>query len=114
MVDLKMLYIFVLGIFLTLLYYLEDIIEKQEYKEKSLWSISFLAFIKALLGGILIVLFFYTLEELDIEFTIYTINIKLDMWGNLLIAGTFSLYGSDMFKQLKRRAELFTKKKESI
>lgn len=114
MIDLKMLYIFGLGMFLTLLYYLEDIIETEEYNEKSLSYISFLAFIKALLGGILIVLFFYTLEELNIEFTIYTINIKLDMWGNLLIAGTLSLYGSDMFKQLKRRAELFANKKETV
>lgn len=109
MIDLKMMYIFALGMFLTLLYYLEDIIEKQEYKEKSLWSISFLAFIKALLGGILIILFFYTLEELNIEFTIFNINIKLDIWGNLLIAGTLSLFGSDMFKLLKKRAEIIAK-----
>lgn len=110
MIDLKMMYIFALGMFLTLLYYLEDIIEKQEYKEKSFLAISFLAFIKALLGGILIILFFYTLEELNIEFTIFTINIKLDIWGNLLIAGTLSLFGSDMFKLLKRRAELLANK----
>ncbi len=109
MIDLKMMYIFALGMFLTLLYYLEDIIEKQEYKEKSLWSISFLAFIKALLGGILIILFFYTLEEFNIEFTIFNINIKLDIWGNLLIAGTLSLFGSDMFKLLKKRAEIIAK-----
>jgi prolipoprotein diacylglyceryltransferase len=110
MVDFKMLYIFSLGMVLTLLYYLEDIIEKQEYKEKSLGSISFLAFIKSLLGGILIILFFYTLEELKLEFVLFSMHFKLDIWGNLLIAGTLSLFGSDMFKILKRRAEIVTEK----
>ncbi len=110
MKELQMLYIFILGMFLTLLYYIEDIIEKQEYKEKSLLIISMLAFVKALLGGILIVLIFYTLQELKLEFQIFTTTIKLDIWGNLLIAGTLSLYGSDMFKVIKKRVEAFTDK----
>lgn len=105
MIDFKMLYIFALGVFLTLLYYLEDIIEKQEYKEKSLWSITFLAFIKSLLGGILIILFFYTLEELNLEFVLFGMNFKLNIWSNLLVAGTLSLFGSDMFKLIKRRVD---------
>jgi hypothetical protein len=105
MIDFKMSYIFALGIFLTLLCYMEEIIEKQEYKEKSLLIITMIASIKALLGGIMIVLIFYTLQELKIEFTIFTTVIKFDIWGNLLIAATLSLFGSDMFKIIKKRVE---------
>ena len=67
MIDLKMIYIFLLGLFLSLLYYIEEIIEEQEYKEKSLVVIGMLALIKAILGGILIVLIFYSLQDLKIS-----------------------------------------------
>ena len=40
MIDLKMLYILILGIFLSVLYYAEELIEEQTYKEKSLWAVS--------------------------------------------------------------------------
>lgn len=111
MIDLKMIYIFSLGMFLTLLYYLEEMIEKQEYKTRGWLTISFLSLVKSLLGGILIVLIFYTLEDLKIEFTLFEVKFKLQTWANLLIAGTISLFGSDMFKMIKHRVETIANKR---
>lgn len=110
MIDLKMLYIFLLGLFLSLLYYVEEIIEEQEYKEKSLIAIGMLALIKAILGGILIVLIFYTLQDLKLSFELFGKEIVLGLWANLFIAGTISVFGSDLFKIIKKRAELFVNK----
>ena len=104
MPDFKMIYIFILGIFLSLLYYIEEMIEEQEYKEKSLRMIGLLALIKSLIGGILIVLIFYMLQELQITFTAFNVEIKFGLWSNLFIAGTLSVFGSDLFKILKKRA----------
>lgn len=110
MVDLKMLYILVLGIFLSVLYYAEELIEEQTYKEKSLWVIGLLLSIKGLLGGILIVLTFYTLQELNLSFTVFDKEIILGLWGNLIVAGTVSIFGSDFFRIIKRRAEVLANK----
>lgn len=110
MIDLKMLYILILGIFLSVLYYAEELIEEQTYKEKSLWVIGLLLSIKGLLGGILIVLTFYTLQELNLSFTIFNKEIILGLWGNLIVAGTVSIFGSDFFRIIKRRAEVLANK----
>lgn len=110
MIDLKMLYILILGIFLSVLYYAEEIIEEQTYKEKSLWVLGLLLSIKGLLGGILIVLTFYTLQELNLSFTIFNKEIILGLWGNLIVAGTISIFGSDFFRIIKRRAEVLANK----
>lgn len=110
MIDLKMIYILILGIFLSVLYYAEELIEEQTYKEKSLWVIGLLLAIKGLLGGILIVLTFYTLQELNLSFTIFSKEITLGLWGNLIIAGTISIFGSDFFRIIKRRAETLSNK----
>lgn len=105
MIDLKTLYIFILGVVLTLLYYVEEIIEEQEYKQKAIPMIVALAFIKSILGGVLIVLIYYTLQELKIEFVVFDIAIKFGDYTNLFIAGAFSLFGSDMFKMFKNKLE---------
>lgn len=110
MIDFKMLYIFLLGLFLSLLYYVEEIIEEQEYKEKSLMVIGVLALVKAILGGILIVLIFYTLQDLKLSFELFGKEIILGLWSNLFIAGTISVFGSDLFKIIKKRVELFVNK----
>jgi len=107
MTDLKMIYIFVLGIFLSLLYYIEEMIEEQEYKEKKILAILSLATVKSLLGGILIVLIFYMLQEIKISFTLFGSEIKFGLWSNLFIAGTLSVFGSDLFKLVKKRASLY-------
>lgn len=110
MIYLKLIYIFLLGFVLSLLYYIESIIEKKEYTEKSLLIISMLAFVKSFIGGILIVLLFYALQELNLQFTIFGQLIKFNFWTNLLIAGTLSLFGSDMFKMIKKRVEVLANK----
>lgn len=110
MIDFKMLYILILGIFLSVLYYAEELIEEQTYKEKSLLVIGLLLSIKGLLGGILIVLMFYTLQELKLSFVIFDKEIVFGLWGNLIIAGTISIFGSDFFRIIKRRTEFFTNK----
>lgn len=110
MLDLKMLYIFFLGLFLSLLYYIEEVIEEQEYKEKHWAIIGALALIKALLGGLLIVMIFYTLQDLKLSFTVFGKEIILGLWANLFIAGTASVFGSDLFKMIKKRVELYANK----
>lgn len=105
MVDFKMWYILMLGVFLSVLYYAEELIEEQTYKEKSGWYIFLLLLIKGLLGGILIILTFYTLQELQLSFSLFGKEITLGLWANLFIAGTISVFGSDMFKIVKKRAE---------
>ena len=47
MIDKIMYYIFFLGAILTFFYYIEEAIENQEYKEKSLLMMAFLAFVKS-------------------------------------------------------------------
>lgn len=110
MIDLKMVYIFLLGLFLSLLYYVEEVIEEQEYKEKSLFVICMLAFVKALLGGMLIVMIFYTLQDLKLSFELFGKEIIFGLWANLFIAGTISVFGSDMFKMVKKRLEMYVNK----
>lgn len=110
MVDLKMVYIFLLGLFLSLLYYAEEIIEEQTYKEKSFLLIGLLLLVKGLLGGILIILMFYTLQELKLSFTIFDKVIELGLYTNLFIAGTISVFGSDIIKIAKKRAEILANK----
>jgi len=109
-IDLKMLYILTLGIFLSVLYYAEELIEGQAYKEKSLWIIGLLLSIKGALGGIIIILSFYALEELNLTFTIFDKTITLNMWANLFIAGTISIFGSDFLRIIKKRAEILASK----
>jgi len=113
MIDLKMIYIFLLGLFLSLLYYIEEIIEEQEYKEKSLVVIGMLALIKAILGGILIVLIFYSLQDLKISFSLFGKEITLGLWANLFIAGTASVFGSDVFKIIKKKVDLYASKESN-
>lgn len=110
MIDLKMMYIFLLGLFLSLLYYIEEIIEEQEYKEKSLIIITMLALVKAILGGILIVLIFYSLQDLKLSFSLFGKEVVLGLWANLFIAGTISVFGSDVFKIIKKKVELCANK----
>ena len=112
MIDPKIYYIFALGAILTLFYYIEEAIEKQEYKEKSFSVIALLALAKSIIGGILIVIIFYTLQELNLEFKIFDTSIKPGLWGNLFIAGTFSLFGSDLFKIIKNKTENIVSKGE--
>ena len=105
-----MLYILLLGILLSILYYAEELIEEQTYIEKSLGYICVLLSIKGLMGGALTVLIFYTLEELKLSFTIFSIQLEFGMWTNLLIAGSISIFGSDFFRIIKRRAEEISNK----
>ena len=114
MMDLKMIYILLLGIFLSVLYYAEELIEEQTYKEKSFLLIGTLLVVKGFLGGILIVLTFYALQELKLSFTIFEKNITLGLWTNLFIAGVISVFGSDLFKLIKRRAESITKNNKEV
>lgn len=114
MIDLKMIYILLLGIFLSVLYYAEELIEEQTYKEKSFWFIFLWLLIKGLIGGILIILTFYTLQELQLSFTIFDKVITLGLWTNLFIAGTISVFGSDLFRIIKRRAELLATNKKEV
>ena len=113
MIDIKTLYIFMLGVLLTLLYHIEQMIEEEEHKAKGFWTMCALLFTKASIGGILIILIYYTLLEFNIEFTLLNMNVKFGEWTNLFIAGTFSLFGSDMFKMVKIRAEKAINKGES-
>lgn len=110
MIDLKMIYILLLGMFLSVLYYAEELIEEQTYKEKSFIYIVLLLLVKGLLGGILIILTFYALQELKLSFTIFDKTLSFGLWTNLFIAGVISVFGSDLFKMLKRRADLLSKK----
>lgn len=112
MIDLKMIYILFLGIFLSVLYYAEELIEEQTYKEKSFWYIFLLLLIKGLIGGILIILTFYTLQELKLSFTIFGKEIILGLWSNLFIAGATSVFGSDLLRMIKQRAELLAANKK--
>ncbi len=110
MIDLKMIYILLLGVFLSVLYYAEELIEEQTYKEKSFIYIVLLLLVKGLLGGILIILTFYALQELKLSFTIFEKTLSFGLWTNLFIAGVISVFGSDLFKMLKRRADFLSKK----
>lgn len=101
MIDLKTFYIFLLGAVLTLLYYIEQLIETKEHEGKSKKQIISLAFVKCCIAGIIIVLVYYSLMATDLEFSIMGNIIRLNEWVSLFIASTVSLFGSELFKILK-------------
>lgn len=102
-------WIFLLGMILTITYHLEEILEKKIYETTSKKVIFTLLFTKALIGGFLIVFVFFSLKELNIEFTIFNFNVKFGEVTNLLISSVICLWGSDFYKVtngiLKRKGE---------
>ena len=92
------LWIFLLGVILTIAYHVEEILENKVYETTSKKVIFTLLFAKALIGGVLICFVFFALEEIGIEFTILDFKIKFGEITNLLIASVFCLWGSDFYK----------------
>ncbi|NCB11006.1 MAG: hypothetical protein EOM78_05180, partial [Erysipelotrichia bacterium] len=103
------LWIFLLGVILTIAYHVEEILENKVYETTSKKVIFTLLFAKALIGGVLICFVFFALEEISIEFTVLDFNVKFGEITNLLIASVFCLWGSDFYKVtngiLKRKGE---------
>ncbi len=98
-----------IGIVLTLAYNIETIIEEKAYVVTSRVTLAFLLLAKATIGAIVIVLVYFALSELNIEFTVFTIHVKFGVFTNLFVASIFCLWGSDFYKTTQR---LFKKKAE--
>lgn len=103
------IWIFALGMILTIAYHAEEILENKVYETTSKKVIYALLFAKSLIGGFLICFVFFALEEIGIEFTIFDFNVKFGVISNLLIASVFCLWGSNFYKAthgiLKRKGE---------
>jgi len=93
-----MLWIFILGVVLTIAYQLEEMIENEVFKTTKKTVIATLLFVKSLIGGILIVTVAFALEEIGVEFTIFTFTIKFGTFTNILIASVVCLWGSSFYR----------------
>jgi hypothetical protein len=96
-------YIFLLIVFLTFLHMLEEMIETESYKTKSKLTLSFLIATSSIIAGIIGTVCFYTLQELHLNFTIFGIQIQLQLWANIFISITIPFFYKEMIQLAKRR-----------
>ncbi len=94
----NILYVFMVGMLLTILYKVEQFIESKAYKATKISELLVLLFAKSLLGGFIISGVFFSLEELHISFTMFGREFVFGSFTNILIASIFCLMGSDFFK----------------
>jgi hypothetical protein len=106
----EIIYIFLLTVFLTFLYKLEEAIETERYKTKSKLTLFLLMTISSIIAGIIGTICFYTLQEMALKFTIFDIKIELQLWANIFISITIPFFYREMIQVAKRRITNFSSK----
>lgn len=93
----KTITIFVIGVFITCIFYLEDILSsKEENKSRSWIEITVLVFLNGVLGGFVMVSIYYGLEQY------YP---TMFLWVKIGIAGTIATMGKDAIKLAHKRVK---------
>lgn len=101
MVDIKLVWIFVIGAFLAALFYVEEVITQNEILEKlGLVKVVMLVVINSIIGGVVMVITYYGMVQFAPEWHDY---LKVG------IAGATAMLGKDMvhlyYKVVKQRVE---------
>lgn len=92
--DMKTLWVFIIGVFLTALYFIEEELSNEEESETNLWKLAALITINSILGGFIMVTAFYLLEQ---YYPLWNIWIKVG------ISGGFATMGKDVIKLFHRQ-----------
>ena len=99
--DAKLMWIFVIGMFLAFLFYVEEVITENELVEKlGIVKVCALVFINSIIGGVVMVTTYYSLIQFEPQWHDY---LKVG------ISGTTAMLGKDMvhlyYKLVKAKAE---------
>lgn len=93
----KTITIFIIGVVITCIFYLEDILSSKEENQKRNWfEIIVLVVLNGVLGGFVMVSIFYALEQY------YPTML---MWVKIGIAGTIATMGKDAIKLAHKRVK---------
>lgn len=84
MVDIKTLWIFAIGVFLSALFFIEEALSNEESKEVHLGRLVTLIVINSILGGFIMVTVFYLLEQ---YYPLWHIWIKVGLAGGVATMG---------------------------
>lgn len=103
-IDLKLIWLFVIGTFLAFLFYVEEVITQNELIERiGLTRVIMLVFINSMIGGLVMVITYYALVQF------------LPEWHDYLkvgIAGATAMLGKDMLHLY--RTILIAKVKQNV
>lgn len=89
MIDLKTMWIFAIGVFLSALFFIEEALTSEEEKEVNIWKLVALVAINSILGGFIMVTVFYLLDMHYAEW---------NMWIKVGLAGGVATMGKDAIK----------------
>lgn len=89
MIDIKTLWIFAIGVFLSALFFIEEALTDEETKENNIWKLVILIIINSILGGFIMVTVFYLLEQ---YYPLW------NMWVKVGLAGGVATMGKDGIK----------------
>ena len=92
----KTITIFVIGVFISCIFYLENILSTIEIKSRSWFEICLLVFLNGLLGGFVMVSIYYGLEQY------YP---TMFLWVKIGIAGSIATMGKDAIKVVHKRVK---------
>ncbi|RXJ86963.1 hypothetical protein CRU93_06160 [Arcobacter sp. CECT 8985] len=93
MIDLKTLWIFAIGVFLSALFFIEEALTNEEEKEVNIWKLVILVIINSILGGFIMVTVFYLLEQ---YYPLW------NMWIKVGLAGGVATMGKDGIKMFHK------------
>lgn len=93
MIDLKTLWIFAIGVFLSALFFIEEALTSEEEKEVNIWKLVILVIINSILGGFIMVTVFYLLEQ---YYPLW------NMWIKVGLAGGVATMGKDGIKMFHK------------
>lgn len=93
MIDVKTLWIFSIGVFLSALFFIEEYLTAEEANETSIGKLIVLVIINSILGGFIMVTVFYLLEQ---YYPVWNI------WAKVGLAGFVASMGKDGIKTFHR------------
>ncbi|MCT7643837.1 hypothetical protein [Aliarcobacter butzleri] len=108
--NIEVLWIFVLTVFLTLLYKLEEIFEDEIYKATSWKVLMVLVLTSTLTAGVIAILVWYSLEEMRVSFSFFGKQIELKGWVNVFLAVTIPFFYKEMIAVVKKRMNILANK----
>lgn len=108
--NIEVLWIFALTVFLTMLYKLEEIFEEEIYKATSWKVLIALILTSTLTAGVIAVLVWYSLEEIQFTFKVFGKEIMLKGWINVFLAVTIPFFYKELIAVVKKRMNILANK----
>jgi hypothetical protein len=92
----KTISIFIIGVFISCIFYFENILSTKENQSRSWFEITLLVLLNGLLGGFVMVSIYYGLEQY------YP---TMFLWVKIGIAGSIATMGKDAIKVVHKRVK---------